>query len=157
MKCACASAFPGVISAWKYVWTRVPAYANSGTVAECGANARPCKALGKGEKASPGTTLEGGYASGDAVDRFARVKEPSAGPAAAAEGVAHVGASAVAHAHRVGDARPSAFSMKNQLVKYLVSTPPAPTIRPFHAVYIILTGTIQVSKNVTCRTSPLAA
>jgi len=56
--------------------------------------------------------LEGGYAKTTAVDRFAQVKEPSAEPAAAAEGVARAGASAAAHGHWVGDARPSAFSMK---------------------------------------------
>ena len=65
-------------------------------VAESGVNACPCKAAGKGEKASPSTMLEGRYASGTAVDRFAQVKEPSAEPATAAEGVACVGASTVA-------------------------------------------------------------
>jgi len=84
-------------------------------VAESGANACPCKAAGKGEEASPGTTLEGGYASGTAVDRFARVKEPSAEPAAAAEGVVHAGASAAAQGNRDGDAGLPAFSMKNRL------------------------------------------
>ena len=82
---------------------------------EGGANTCPCKAAGNGKSASPGTTLEGGYAKTTAVDWFARVKEPSAEPAAAAEGVARAGASAVAHGHRVGDAGPSAFSMKIRL------------------------------------------
>ena len=96
MKCACACAFLGVISARKSAWALIPAYANRGTVAESGANACPCKAAGKGEEASPGTTLEGGYASGTAVDRFAQVKEPSAELAAVVEGVARAGASAAA-------------------------------------------------------------
>ena len=94
MKCTCACAFLGVISARKSARALIPAYANCGTVAESGANACPCKAAGKGKEVSPGTTLEGGYASGTAVDRFAQVKEPSAEPAAAAEGIAHAGASA---------------------------------------------------------------
>ena len=96
MKCACACAFLGVISARKSARALIPAYANGGTVAESGMNVCPCKAVGKGEKASPSTTLEGGYASGTTVDQFARVKEPSAELATAAEGVAHVGASAAA-------------------------------------------------------------
>jgi len=93
VKCACACAFPGIISAQKSAWALIPAYSNRGTVAESGANACPCKAAGKGEKASPSTTLEGGYASGTAVDRFTQVKEPSVEPAAAAEGVVRAGAS----------------------------------------------------------------
>jgi len=113
VKCACACAFPGVISAQKSARALIPAYANCGTVAESGANACPCKAAGKGKEASPGTTLEGGYASGTTVDRFAQVKEPSAELAAAAEGVAHVGASTAAQGNQDGDARLPAFSMKN--------------------------------------------
>ena len=106
--------------------------------AEGGANACPCKAAGKGGSTSPGATLEGGYASGTAVDRFAQVKEPSAEPAAAAEGVTRAGESAAAHGGRVGDAQPSAFSMNIQLRQYLVFLPPAPPIGPFHAIYIIV-------------------
>jgi len=107
-------------------------------VAEGGTNACPCKAAGKGRSASPGATLEGGYASGTTVDRFTRVKEPSAELAAAAEGVACVGESAAAHGGQVGDAWPSAFSMNIQLRQYLVFPPPAPPIGPFHAIYIIV-------------------
>ena len=59
--------------------------------------------------------LEGGYASGTAVDWFAQVKEPSAEPATAAEGVTHAGESAAAHGGWGGDARPSTFSMNIQL------------------------------------------
>jgi len=106
--------------------------------AEGGANMCPRKAAGKGGSASPGATLEGRYASGTAVDRFARVKEPSVEPAAAAEVVARAGESAAAHGGRVGNARPSAFSMNIQLRQYLVFPPPAPPIGPFHAVYIIV-------------------
>ena len=91
------SAFPGIISARKNVRALVPAYANPGTVAEGGANTCPRKAAGKGGSASPGAMLEGGYASGTTVDRFAQVKEPLAEPAAAAEGVARAGESAAAH------------------------------------------------------------
>ena len=47
--------------------------------------------MGKSEDARPGTPLEGGYANGTASDRFARAKEPSAGPADAAEGAARAG------------------------------------------------------------------
>ena len=115
MKCACACAFPGVISARKSAQALIPAYANHGMVAESGANACPCKAAGKGKKASPGTMLEGRYTSGTAVDRFVQVKEPSAELAAAAEGVARAGASAVAQGNWDGDAGLPAFSMKNQL------------------------------------------
>jgi len=115
VKCACACAFPGIISAWKSAQALIPAYANCGTVAESGANACPCKAVGKGEEASPSTTLEGGYASGTAVDWFMQVKEPSAEPAAAAEGVARAGASAAAQGNRDGDAGLPTFSMKNRL------------------------------------------
>jgi len=43
------------------------------------------------------------------------VKEPSAELAAAAEGVAHAGASAAAQRNRDGDAGLPAFSMKNRL------------------------------------------
>ena len=97
--------------------------------AESGANACPCKVVGKGEKASPGTTLEGGYASWITVDWFTRVKEPSAEPATAAEGVTHAGASAVAQggggAGTGWQYQASAFSMKNRLVQYLESAPPA--------------------------------
>jgi len=71
--------------------------------------------VGNGESASPGTTPEGRYAKMTAIDRFMQVKEPSVEPATAAEGVARAGASAAAHGHRVGDAGPSAFSMKIQL------------------------------------------
>ena len=88
---------------------------NPGTAAEGGTNMCPRKAAQKGGSASPGATLEGGYASGTAVDRFARVKEPSAEPAAAAEGVARAGASAAAQGNRDGDAGLPAFSMKNRL------------------------------------------
>jgi len=91
------------------------AYVNGGTVAESGANVCPCKAAGKGEKASPGTMLEGRYASGTAVDQFMQVKEPSAEPAAAAEGVACVGASAAVQGNWNGNAGLPAFSMKNRL------------------------------------------
>jgi len=115
VKCACACAFPGIISARKSARALIPAYANRGTVAESGANACPCKAAGKGEEASPGTMLEGGYASGTAIDRFAQVKEPSAEPAAAAEGVARAGASAAAQGNWDGNAGLPAFSMKNRL------------------------------------------
>jgi len=93
-------------------------------VAESGANAGPCKVAGKHENASPGTTLEGGYPSGTAIDWFVQVKEPSAEPAAAAEGVVHAGASAAAQGHQDCDARLPAFSMKNRLVQYLESAPP---------------------------------
>jgi len=113
VKCACACAFPGVISAWKSARALILAYANGGTVAESGANVCPCKAAGKGEKASPGTMLEGRYASGTAVDRFAQVKEPSAEPAAAVEGIAHAGASAAAQGNWDGNAGLPTFSMKN--------------------------------------------
>jgi len=65
--------------------------------AEGGANTCPHKAAGKGGSASPGAMLEGRYASGTTVDRFAQVKEPSVEPAAAAEGVARAGESAAAH------------------------------------------------------------
>jgi len=115
VKCVCACTFPGVISAQKSAWALIPAYANRGTVAESGVNACPCKAAGKGEEASPGTTLEGGYASGTAIDWFAQVKEPSAELAAAAEGVACVGASTAAQGNQDSDARLPAFSMKNRL------------------------------------------
>jgi len=106
--------------------------------AEGGANACPRKAAGKGGSASPGATLEGGYASGTAIDWFAQVKEPSAEPATAAEGVVRAGESTAAHGGQVGDAQPSAFSMNIQLRQYLVFPPPTPPIRPFHAVYIIV-------------------
>ena len=79
---------------------------------------------GKRENASPSTTLEGGYPSGTTVDWFAQVKEPSAEPAAAAEGVARAGASAAAQGHQDRDAGLPAFSMKNRLVQYLESAPP---------------------------------
>ena len=74
----------------------VPAYANPRKAAEGGANALPGQAVGNRENASPGTVLEGGNVSGPPVDGFARVKEPSAEPAVAAEGDARVGASAAA-------------------------------------------------------------
>jgi len=115
VKCVCTCAFLGIISAQKSARALIPAYANGGTVAESGANACPCKVAGKGEKASPSTTLEGGYASGTTIDRFVQVKEPSAEPAAAAEGVARAGASAAAQGNRDGNARLPAFSMKNRL------------------------------------------
>jgi len=115
VKCACTCAFPGVISTQKSARALIPAYANRGTVAESGVNACPCKAVGKGKKASPGTTLEGRYASGTAIDRFVQVKEPSAELAAAAEGVMCVGASVAVQGNRDGNAGLPAFSMKNQL------------------------------------------
>jgi len=102
----------------------VPAYVNTGMVAESGANVCPSKVAGKRENASPGTMLEGGYPSGTAIDWFAQVKEPSVELAAAAEGVAHAGASAAAQGHQDRNARLPTFSMKNRLVQYLESVPP---------------------------------
>jgi len=68
-ECACASAFPGVISAQKKVREDLPAFANPGTAAECGANAYPDGAVGKGVNARPGTAPEAGHAWGPVMDR----------------------------------------------------------------------------------------
>jgi len=64
---------------------------------EGGTNTCPCKVVENGKSTSPSTTLEGGYAKTTTVDQFIQVKELSAEPAAAAEGVVHMGASAAAH------------------------------------------------------------
>jgi len=53
---------------------KVPEYADLVTAAEGGANTVPGEAAGRGENASPGAVLEGGYASGTAVIRLAQGK-----------------------------------------------------------------------------------
>ena len=53
---------------------KVPAYADLVTVAEGGANAVPDGKAGRGENASPGAALGGGYPSGSAVIRLAQGK-----------------------------------------------------------------------------------
>jgi hypothetical protein len=58
---------------------------------EAGANACPSGVAENCENACTGAALEGGYTSGSAADRHARVKERAAEPGAAAEGDARVG------------------------------------------------------------------
>ena len=53
---------------------KVPEDADLVTAAEGGANTIPGEAAGRGENASPGAALEGGYANGSAVIRLARGK-----------------------------------------------------------------------------------
>ena len=72
------------------------AYADPAVAEEDRANACPGEAVRKSESTKPGTPLEGGYANRTASDRFARVKEPSAGPANAAEGDTRAGGSTAA-------------------------------------------------------------
>ena len=69
------------------------AYASTVKAREGGANTLPGKATGKGEKASRGAALEGGYAAGTAAAGFAQVEECAVEPAGAAEGDARAGAS----------------------------------------------------------------
>ena len=72
---ACAGAFPGIISAQKMIGKILLAYASTVKATEGGANTLPGKATGKGEKASHGAALEGGYAAGTAAAGFAQVEE----------------------------------------------------------------------------------
>ena len=115
-------AFPGIISAWKVYTGELLTYTNPRPEAEEGANARPGDAAERRENASPGTALEAGYAAGIAADGLARVKERAVEPVAAVEGDAQAGASTAERMHTLPDA---AFSMKNQLVQYLVSAHPS--------------------------------
>jgi len=133
------------MSARKVVWADVPAYPNPVPAAEGGANALPSDAAEKGANARPGPPLEGGYASGTAPDRFANVKECAAEPAAAAEGDAQRNAKA---AGCVAESGHSTLSMKNQLVKILrvCRAPPALTIGPLYAAYIIYVRKYAIKK-----------
>ena len=109
----CASAFPGIISAWNIVYADVPACTNHGTAAEGGANAYPGGAAERRKNASPCAAPESGYASGSAVDQSAQVKECAAEPGAAAEGDAHAGASLAARMRMPSDAGPFCLLKKN--------------------------------------------
>jgi hypothetical protein len=53
---------------------KVPGYADPVKVPESGANTAPGGNAGRGENASPGAALDGGYPSGSAVIRLARGK-----------------------------------------------------------------------------------
>ena len=117
-KRTCARAFLGIISAWKVYKGELLTYTNPRLEAEEGANARPGDAAERRENASLGAALEAGYAAGIAVDRLAQVKECTAELVAAVEGDAQAGASTAERMHMLPDAT---FSMKNQLVQYLVS------------------------------------
>jgi len=94
-KCKHARVFLGIISAQKVSAGEVLTYTNPRPVAEEGTNTRPSEAGERRENASPSTVLEGGCATGTTADRFAQVKEHTAEPVAAAEGVMQAGASTV--------------------------------------------------------------
>jgi len=93
-------------------------YTNPRPEVEEGANVHLGDVAERRKNASPGIVLEAGYAAGIAADRLVQVKERIAEPVAAAEGDAQAGASTVERMHMLLDA---AFSIKNQLVQYLVS------------------------------------
>jgi len=133
------------MSARKVVWADVPAYPNPVLVVEGGANTLPSDAVEKGANARPGPPLEGRYASGTAPDRFVNVKECAAEPAAAVEGDVQQNAKA---ARCIAESGHSALSMKNQLVKILCvcCAPPAPTISPLYATYIIYVRKYAIKK-----------
>ena len=71
------------------VFVNAPKYPNPKLVREAAQTQAQAKQQGKHVNACPSTLLGGGYATGTAVDRFTQVKEPLAGPIAAAGGDAH--------------------------------------------------------------------
>ena len=85
--------FLGIISAQKVSAGEVLTYTNPRLAAEEGANARPSEVGERCKNASPRNALEGGCATGTAVDGFAQVKERAAELVAAAEGDVRAGAS----------------------------------------------------------------
>jgi len=96
-----ARAFPGSISVRKVSLGEPLAYTDPGPAVEEGANADPGRAAERCRNAGPvpGAALEAKYATGTAADGFARMKEPTAEPAVAAEGDVWAGASTEEQMH----------------------------------------------------------
>jgi len=135
--------FPGIISARKVFYEDIPACASLEPAEKGGTNTGLGEAVKSHKSAGPSAALDRGYAARISVDGFAQVEKMCSGAGqcsrrgcASGGGGEHSGANAHA-AGCLAVPGPSAFSMKNRLVQYLVSMSCALPVGPLQTAYII--------------------
>jgi len=138
-----ARVFLGIISARKVFYEDIPACVSLELAEKGGANAGPGEVVESCKSVGPSAALDGGYAAGISTDGFTQVEKMCSGAGrcsrrgcASGGGGEHSGANA--HAARcLAVPGPSAFSMKNRLVQYLVSASCALPVGLLQTAYII--------------------